>query len=182
MKRQVLFIHGAGEGAYEEDALLVASLRDALGSAYAVRYPRMVDEDSPAYAPWKAQIASELTGLDGEIVLVGHSLGGSILLRYLSEERIERSVAPVIALAAPFWGADEDWDWDDARLPEDAAAKLASVPRIVFYHSRDDEIVPFHHLALYAARLPRATVREVDGRGHQFGNDLADVAEDIARI
>ena len=27
----VLFVHGAGEGAYEADALLVASLRDRLG-------------------------------------------------------------------------------------------------------------------------------------------------------
>jgi hypothetical protein len=64
-------------------------------------------------------------------------------------------------------------------LPEDVAAKLASIPRIFLYHSRDDAIVPFAHLALYAAQLPHATIRAFDGRGHQFGNDLAEVAEDI---
>jgi uncharacterized protein len=42
--------------------------------------------------------------------------------------------------------------------------------------------VPFEHLALYAGRLPQATVREVEGRGHQFGDDLSEVAEDIARL
>ena len=31
MATVVLFVHGAGEGAYEEDGLLAASLRDALG-------------------------------------------------------------------------------------------------------------------------------------------------------
>lgn len=67
-----------------------------------------------------------------------------------------------------------------------AAARLGDqVARLALYeppfNSRDDEIVPFAHLALYAAKLPQATIREVDGRGHQFGNDLADVAEDIMR-
>ena len=64
MKKIVLFIHSAGEGAYEEDGLLAASLQNALGSAYEVRYPRMVNEESPEYAAWKAQIASELAALD----------------------------------------------------------------------------------------------------------------------
>jgi predicted alpha/beta hydrolase family esterase len=53
----------------------------------------MPDEDSPDYEAWKNQIAKELTALDGELILVGHSLGGSILLRYLSEEKVQRPVA-----------------------------------------------------------------------------------------
>lgn len=181
MKKTVLFVHGAGEGAYEEDGLLAASLQNALGSAYELRYPEMVNEESPEYADWKVQIASELAALDGEVILVGHSVGGSVLLKFLAEERVEKPIAGLFLIAAPFWGADEFWSWDEVQLPENVAEKLASIPRIFLYHSRDDEIVPFAHLALYAAKLPQATIREVDGRGHQFGNDLADVAEDITR-
>ena len=48
-----------------------------------------------------------------------------------------------------------------------------------FYHSRDDETVPFAHLALYAQKFPQATIRELNGRGHQLNNDLSEVAEDI---
>lgn len=176
----VLFIHGAGQGAYEEDGLLVASLREALGPGWAVRYPRMVNEASPDYEAWKAQIARELESLEGEVVLMGHSFGGSTLLKYLCEERVEKPIAAVVGLAAPFWGADADWDWDAGRLPEDAAARLAGIPRILLYHCRDDEIVPFRHLAHYAASLPRAIVHEIEAGGHQFANDLADVAKDIA--
>jgi hypothetical protein len=181
MKKPVLFIHGAGEGAYEEDGLLVASLQNLLGSAWEVRYPRMQDEESPEYVDWKRQIASEMAGLEGEVVLVGHSVGASVLVKHLSEERTGTPVAGLFLLAAPFWGSDEFWKWDEVRLPEDAAARLAHVPHIYLYHSRDDEIVPFAHLAHYAAMLPLATVRELGGRGHQFGNDLAEVAEDIRR-
>jgi uncharacterized protein len=181
MKKHVLFVHGAGEGAYEEDRQLAASLQNALGSAYAVRYPRMPEEDSATYADWKAPIERELATLDNELILVGHSVGGSVLAKYLSEERIGESVAGLFLLAAPYWNGDGIWKWDEVRLPEDVAAKLASIRRIVLYHSRDDDSVPFTHLALYAASLPQATIRAVDGRGHQFGNDLADVAEAIRR-
>ena len=55
MKKHVLFIHGGGgEGAYEEDGILVASLQNALGATYEVRYPKMPLEESAEYADWKA--------------------------------------------------------------------------------------------------------------------------------
>jgi hypothetical protein len=38
------------------------------------------------------------------------------------------------------------------------------------------------HLAMYAEKLPQASLREFDGRGHQFNNDLSKVAADIARL
>jgi hypothetical protein len=42
--------------------------------------------------------------------------------------------------------------------------------------------VPFAHLAIYAKKLPQATIREFDGRGHQFNNDLSEVAADIKSL
>lgn len=41
MKKQVLFIHGGGEGAHEEDRKMAASLREALGTAYNVLCPKI---------------------------------------------------------------------------------------------------------------------------------------------
>ncbi len=179
MNKHVLFIHGAGEGAFEEDGLLVASLHNALGPAYDVRYPKMPEEDSATYADWKALIERALATLDNQIILVGHSVGASVLLKYLSEEHLDKPIIALFLLATPYWSADEFWTWDEARLPENVAARLSSIPQISLCHSRDDKVVPFAHLALYAAKLPQATIREFDGRGHQFGNDLTDVAEDI---
>ena len=182
MTKHILFIHGGGgEGAYEEDGILVESLHNALGAAYEVRYPKMLLEESAEYADWKAQIAMELSALVNEVILIAHSVGGSILLKYLTEEQVEKPIAGLFLLATPYFGGDENWNDAQMNLPQDFAAMLPAIPRIFLYHSRDDEVVPFAHLALYAAKLPQATIRELDGRGHQFGNDLTEVAEDIRR-
>jgi serine hydrolase len=178
MKGQLLFVHGAGEGAYDEDRKMVESLRDALGSGYETRYPRMPDEDSPTYAAWSDRIASELAELYGEVVLVGHSLGASILLKYVSEERTVIPVAGMFLVAPPYWGV-EDWEVDEYVLQENFGSKLPEDLPMFFYHSRDDEWVPFAHLALYAEQVPHARFREFDGRGHQFNDDLSEVAHDI---
>ena len=178
MKRQVLLIHGGGQGAFEEDKKLAASLQDVLGAAYNVRYPEMPDADSPEYESWKEQIAKELAALDGEVILVGHSLGGSILLKYLSEVKVEKPVVGLFLIAAPYWGAEE-WEVNEYALQDDFASKLPRELPVFLYHSCDDPVVPFAHLALYTEKLGQATIREFDGRGHQFNDDLAEVAQNI---
>jgi predicted alpha/beta hydrolase family esterase len=177
----ILFIQGGGEGAHKEDALLAASLQKELGASYVLRYPQMPGESKPEMQRWKAEVAKELEALEGKVILVGHSVGGVAVLRYLSEERVEKPIAGLFLLAAPSWD-EENWNFDDLRLPRDLAAKLSRIPRVFLYHNRDDEIVPFSHLALHAARLPGAVVHESDKGGHQFGNDLANVASDIRKL
>ena len=118
---------------------------------------------------------------DGEAILVGHSLGASVLLKYVSEETADRPVAGLFLVATPYWGA-EDWEVGEYELHPDFASKLPEDLPVFLYHSRDDEVVPFAHLALYAEKLPRATVREFDGRGHQFDADLSEVARDIEQL
>lgn len=174
----VLFIQGGGKGAHAEDKLLADSLKRALGPNYDVRYPRMPDESNPTLEVWGQKISSELSKISGNVILVAHSVGGSILLRYLSDEPFGNSVRGLYVLAAPIWD-DNQWNFDDLKLPRNIAEKLAPIPRIFLYHCRDDEIVPFAHLALYAAQIPRAITRAVSHGGHQLGNDLARVAMDI---
>jgi len=181
VKKQVLFVQGAGEGAYEEDAELVKSLRDALGTDYNVLYPKMPEQENSGYEAWKAQISKELTALDGKVILVGHSVGSSMVLKYLSEERVEASLVGIFLIAAPYWGAG-GWQVDEFTLDEDHASKLLKALPVFFYHSRDDDVVPFAHLAMHAEKFPQATIREFDGRGHQLNNDLSEVAADIASL
>jgi len=181
MKKHVLFIQGGGEGAYDADALLAASLRDALGSSYEVHYPKMPNEDEPEYAVWKDRITSEIAALGSDAIVVGHSLGGSVLLKVLAEARIDTTIAGAFLIATPHFGK-EPWIWPDVQLPEDVATRLANIPRLFFYHGDDDEGVPFEHLHRYAKKFPRATVRALKGRDHQLGNDLSDVAADIRHL
>lgn len=184
MKTQVLFIQGAGEGAYKEDKLLAASLRQTLGTDYEVIYPEMPDEVNAPYEQWKDKLMNELTALKGSIILVGHSIGASVLAKFLSEVELKKPIHGVFLIANPFWGGD-GWlyeGYEELELPQDFSAKLSKNTPIFLYQCRDDEIVPFAHLALYAQTLPQATVREIEKGGHQLNNDLSAVAKDIKSL
>jgi predicted alpha/beta hydrolase family esterase len=177
-KKQVLFIQGAGEGAYVEDDKLAVSLQAALGTEYQVLYPQMPNEEDPADGAWIAQISKALAVVDGSAILVGHSAGGAVLLKYLLKERMDQSIAGVFLISIPFWSPEDEAD-GTYTLREGFASQLPKGVPIFLYHSRDDEWVPFAHLAMFAERIPQAIIREFDGRGHQFNNDLSEVAEDI---
>jgi predicted alpha/beta hydrolase family esterase len=178
MKKQVLFIHGAGEGAYAEDEKLAVSLQAALGTEYHVLYPKLPNEEDPEDEAWIAQISKELASVDNNVILVGHSAGGAVLLKYLLKEYVDQPIAGVFLISIPFWGPEDEED-DIYTLREGFASQLPKGVPIFLYHSRDDEWVPFAHLAMYAERIPQATIHEFDGRGHQFNNDLSEVAGDI---
>jgi predicted alpha/beta hydrolase family esterase len=181
VKKQILFIQGAGEGAYEEDKKLADSLQDVLGTEYEVSYPRMPDEANPKDEVWIGQISKELASLEGNLILVGHSAGGAVLLKYLLQKKIHEPIAGVFLLAIPYWGPEDEQD-DQYPLREGFASRLPIGVPIFLYHSRDDEWVPFAHLGIYTKKIPQAIVREFDGRGHQFNNDLSEVALDIKSL
>lgn len=177
-KPRVLFVHSAGvqDGGLGSSAL-AAYLRRTLADRFDVHTPRMPEPDEPAYEPWKAAIESELAR--GVEIAIGHSLGGSVLLKLFAEHQAPSHLRALFTVAAPYWGADEDWSVLEYALPPDVSA-LDQIPRIGLFHSRDDEVVPFEHLARYAQRLPRATVRPVDGRGHYFEAGLPELVAEIS--
>lgn len=176
MKQQVLFVHSAGpQGPGEGSSAIVAGLRKALGAGYDLRSPIMPDPDDPAYAPWKKRVEAEFEGLDDSALLIGHSLGGSVLLKWLSERKHQRAVAGLFLVATPFWGPQ----MQEFVLQEDFAGGLSAVPKVFLYHSRDDDVVPFAHLGRYARALPQATLRELDGHGHLFENVCDELVEDL---
>jgi predicted alpha/beta hydrolase family esterase len=184
MSKHVLFIQGAGEGAYEADKKLATSLRKALGKDYEVHFPAMVDEENAPYEQWKQQIEKELAAMQGPIVLVGHSVGASVIMKVMSETEVKKPIAGIFLISTPFWGGD-GWRYEGYQklaLPKGFAAKLPKGVSIFLYHAHDDEFVPFDHLALYAQALPQATVREIEAGGHQVNNDLSEVASDIKTL
>jgi predicted alpha/beta hydrolase family esterase len=182
MTRQVLFIQGGGKGVHDAwDDKLVASLERALGPGYEVRYPRMPDEHDPSFKAWSAAIRREIAGLDEGAILVGHSIGGTILIHALAEQPgLLRTIAALCLIAAPFVG-DGGWPSEDIVLRRDWAAPFAGLA--VFLTQGDaDTTTPMTHLDLYAKALPQAQLRRLEGRDHQLDNDLSEIADDIRRV
>ncbi|HEY4324745.1 MAG TPA: alpha/beta hydrolase [Mucilaginibacter sp.] len=181
MKKQVLFIQGGGEGGYEADAKLVASLQKALGIDYEISYPQMQTDDTALDFGWLKQIGEEIGKLTDDDILVAHSLGASLLLKYLSEYTVSKKLAGIFLVSVPFWSGKQEWV-QGLKLQEGFAENLPKNSRIFFYHCRDDKEISFDHLASYRHKLPTATFREIESGGHQLGNNLELVAKDIEKL
>ncbi len=184
MTKHIFLMQGAGASAYEVDKQLAMSLSRALGPQYEVHYPALPHEDDASYKEWKHSLEKELASMQEPVILVGHSVGASILIKWISEMEAEQPIAGIFLLACPFWGGN-GWrysGYETLMLSTDRVTNLSKNRPIFLYHCRDDAIVPFDHLALYAQILPEATVCIQDEGGHQFNNDLSFVAEDIKSL
>lgn len=174
----VLFIQGAGSMHDPEGSgRLAAYLARELRADYRIIAPEMPDADNPHYQPWRDRIELELEAIDEEVLLIGHSFGGSVLLKYLAEGSYLKPVPGLFLLSVPNWGPD-GWAYDEFAVPNVVGSRLLA-PRIFLYHSRDDPVVPFAHLGYYQEHLPRATARPVDGSEHSFVEGLPMLVDDI---
>jgi predicted alpha/beta hydrolase family esterase len=182
MTKQILFIQGGGAGVHDDwDSKLAASLTRELGQDYDIRYPRMPNEADPSYPAWKTALEQEIAGLDDAAILVGHSLGGTILINALAEQAPVRKLAGVFLISAPFVGPG-GWPSEDIKPKQDLGARLPQETPIYLYHGNEDDTAPHAHVDLYKQAIPGARVRKLEGRDHQLNNDLSEVAADIRRI
>lgn len=180
--RQVLFIQGGGDGTHDEwDNRLVDSLEAALGPDYEICYPRMPNEADPDYLNWKKAIAREMASLEDGAILVGHSVGATILVNAIAEDQPLRPLGGLMLLAAPFLG-EGGWASEEFEPQEYLGAKLPDGVPVYLYHGSSDEEVPVAHVDLYARAIPQAVIRRLDNRDHQLGNDLSEVGKDIKSL
>ena len=101
----MLFIQGGGAGTHDEwDDKLVDSLRRDLGDGFDVRYPRMPHEDDPGVATWGPAIREELALLGDGATVVGHSVGGTLLVHELGSHPPKARLGAVMLVATPFVG------------------------------------------------------------------------------
>jgi predicted alpha/beta hydrolase family esterase len=176
MTRNVLVIHGAGEPLRREGKVYWEPLlQHGLGSAYVVRAPRMPEPEDPNYRDWAERLA-ELLEQTEVPVLVGHSFGASVILKYLSEVAVRPPLFGVFLAAVPFWGPK----FPEFALRADFGARLRDLSPVYLYRSVDDAVIPSEHLERYRKALPHAVVRTLDGRGHEF--DQPDFPELVADI
>lgn len=179
--KEVLFIQGGGENGYHVDKELVLSLKANLGKEYQVEYPEIYPDETSSDFGWTKEIGKIINHINHEFILVGHSFGASMILKYLSENYTDHAVKGIFLLSTPFWSGNEEWQ-TSLKLQENFADKLPGDVPIFFYHCLDDEEVPFSHFEQYKKRLPRATFREIRSGGHQFNYDMAFIAKDIKTL
>jgi predicted alpha/beta hydrolase family esterase len=182
MKRQVLFVQGGGEDVHDTwDNHLVDSLSRELGNDYHIVYPRMPTESDPSYARWAPAIQKELKKLSDGAIVVGHSVGATVLIHVLAADPPPIKLAGIFLVAAPFIG-EGGWPSDEVEPRPHLGDDLPGGVPVYLYHGSADEEVPPAHLKLYGHVIADAVTATLKGRDHQLGNDLKEVAGDIRSL
>ena len=176
--RGVLFIPGAGDPRHPQGSAHLADyLARELGDGFELVAPEMPNAEDPNYRSWRDAIERLLPELGDEPLLIGHSFGGSVLVKYLAEGTYKEPIAALFLVSTPFWGSD----FPDFALPDDFAAAVSDIPTFL-YHSRDDPEIPLSHLRRYEEHLPNATSRVIQGSQHSFTEGLPQLVSDIRGV
>jgi pimeloyl-ACP methyl ester carboxylesterase len=182
MKRQVLFVQGGGARAHDEwDDKLVDSLTRELGPSFEVRYPCMPNEDDPNYATWKAALQKEYVKLKDGAIVVGHSIGATIMINALAEHPPQRELGAIFLVSAPFVG-EGGWKPDDWQPQRKLGEELPRGVPVFVYQGLADETAPPSHADLYAKAIPQAHLFRLPGRNHQLNDDLKEIAAAIKEL
>jgi len=198
MKKQVVVIHGGDTfetyeeylnflRGYEIDIERYKSdksdwkpwLRQKLGADYEVTLPTMPSKYNAKYIEWKIWFEKFIPFLHDGVILVGHSLGGTFLTKYLSENQFKKKIKAVFLVGAVYDKDDDGYSVVSFALPE----KLnLQTEKIYLYHSKDDPVVPFSTLGQYKKVLPKAETKVFEDRGHFNQEEFPELAQDILNL
>ena len=158
------------------------SLQNELGENFEVLLPQMPDKTNAHYNEWKIWFERILPLLDKEIILVGYSLGGIFLAKYLSENNFPKKIKATILVAAPFDDKDSGKSLADFKLsfPLDRFVKQGG--KIYLIQSKGDPEVLFGNLEKYKKALPNAETIVFEDRGHFSQESFPEIIELIKTL
>ncbi len=173
-KRQILIIHGGmtfksdkdyvkwlqtREISLKERKRWQADLEKKLGSRFEVMRPRMPLSENAKYRDWKITFERYIPLLRKDAILIGNSLGGIFLAKYLSENKLPRAALSVYLVCAPF---DDTLPTEDLaggfKLKKDLSFIGKNCKNLHILFSADDDIVPVAHAEKYRKALPDAHI------------------------
>lgn len=154
-------------------------LRKALGEDYEVILPKMPNVSNAQFEEWKIWFEKLVPFLHDEVILVGHSLGGAFLPKYLSENPFPRKIKAVFLVAAVYDNHKQKYSLASFTLPKKLNLQTEN---IFLYHSKDDPLVPFAALGLFKQVLPKAQTRMFNDRGHFNQEEFPELVQDVLNL
>ena len=143
------------------------NLQKSLGDNWTVLRPVMPNKQNAKYDEWKIWFERQLEFVEDGFVLTGLSLGAMFLARYLSENKISVKPSKIFMIAGA--AKPEELDGEDggdfyATLEE--LKNITEQAQTYLVHSKDDPVVPFDSLEIFAEYMTNATVLTYDDKGH----------------
>lgn len=199
MKKQIIVIHGGNTHANYKQYLTALkkkkfnfekaiskgwknNLGEGLGKSFQVVQPLMPNASNARYAEWKIWFEKIFPFLEKEVILIGHSLGGIFLAKYLSENKFPKKILGTLLIAPPYDGEGSEETLCYFNLKKDLSRLQKQSGRIVFYHSQDDELVPTVDFKKYKKALPDAIFKEFKNRGHFNQKTFPEIVREIKNL
>ena len=185
MQEQIFYIHGGNAYSHYDDFLKAlrektiwyphgdkpklwgSRLRESLPD-YEVFTPEMPNAENAKYQEWKIWFERHFEFINDGVTLLGWSLGGYFLLKYLSENKPPFKIDTLLLVASPvkpddFGGEDGgDFSFDVATLH----VLMNKIENIHIFHSKDDFAVPYEHALELKEILPSANLHTFEDRNH----------------
>ena len=184
MKQQIVVIHGGTTFDNYEDYISYLknkeltldklkssgdwknTLAKELGNNFEILLPRMPNGTNARYKEWKIWFERIVPFLKKNVTLIGHSLGGIFLAKYLSENTLPKAIKATVLVAAPFDDTSNEESLVDFKLPSSLSKFAEQGGAIYLIHSKNDPVVPFEQLGKYKKALPNAKIMVFDNREH----------------
>lgn len=156
-------------------------LKKKMGNDFEIIKPRMPLQDNAKYEEWKIHFERFFPYLRDNIILVGSSLGGIFLAKYLSENKFPKKILSTYLVCPPF---DNSIPTEDLvggfRLKSDLSLIEKNSKNLNLLFSKDDDIVPVSHAEKYRKKLPRAKIIIYDSKNGHF--DITEFPEIVRMI
>ncbi|MEI7688731.1 MAG: hypothetical protein WCI91_00940 [Candidatus Nomurabacteria bacterium] len=156
-------------------------LAKELGDGYELIKPVMPSKDEADYNAWKIWFEKHFSFIyDENPILIGYSLGGTFLLKYLSENKFIKNISQ-LHLIGPFVENDESlsklmsFEFDISKI--NTISNLCDEMHL--WYSEDDYIVPYRNSELVKRNLPEIESHVFNNRGHFFQSSFPELLEVI---
>jgi len=156
-------------------------LRDELHqSGFEVLAPELPFSGEPDLAEWIKAMEEQVGRLESDDIILGHSLGGVMALRYLEAAEMTGTPKAVVLVAAP-WNLKGNALQSFFTHELDADVLMWKANEFVIVHSKDDDKVPFDHAEKYAKML-KGKLLAREGEDHYMGEKYPVLLELIKKL
>ena len=174
-KTQIFLIHGGMTFKNKKDYIKYLKTRDIkidkykrwqdeyfskeLGKKFQIIQPRFPLSEDSKYEEWKIHFERFFPYLKNNIILIGSSLGGIFLAKYLSENKFSKKILSVYMVCPPF---DDTCFTEDLvggfKLKSDLSLIEKNCKDVTLMFSADDDSVPVSHAEKYRNKLKNSKI------------------------
>jgi len=199
MKKQVIIIHGGNAfNSYKEYIKFLKNFRidftrfkksgwkqklqHDLGRNFEVILPKMPNPTNAKYFEWRIWFRKLIPFFKKDVILVGHSMGGTFIAKYLTENKFPKAIKATFLIAAQFDEKNTDSLLVDFALPKNLANLIKQGGKIFIYQSKDDPVVLFANFYKFKQALPNAHALAFKKRGHFNQEKFPELARAIKKL